>query len=420
MFNQTSETSRLVQAKISRRQRVKGVTGMAILAECPICHRKQATKNKVCSCGEDLVRAKRSKRVRYWINYRLPGGRQRREAVGYSIEEARDADGKRRGQKRENRIFDIKPEAKMTFEQLTEWYLGLGRVKALASYWRIKISLDNFNSELGSILVRNIRLSQIENYQQKRLNQGKAPATVDREVGEVKTMIYKAHNDGMVDDRIAMAFKKVKKVLKRNANARNTILPLDKFQRLLSESPPHLFGILATGFYTGMRKGEILGLTWDKVDLENRFVRLEATDTKDNEPRLVPICDELYEILKRQPVALHHGHVFTYKGNPIKTNFRRSLAKACERAEIPHGRKVKGGFTFHDLRHTFNTFMRKAGVAESVIMQITGHSTREMFDRYNTIDADDARDAIQRFKRFLGGNVLQSVDQNVDQEAKKG
>jgi hypothetical protein len=47
--------------------------------------------------------------------------------------------------------------------------------------------------------------------------------------------------------------------------------------------------------------------------------------------------------------------------------------------------------------------MRKAGVAESVIKEITGYSTGEMFDRYNTVDADDA-----------------SVTQTVDQEAKRG
>ena len=98
---------------------------MAVLAECPICHKKQGAKNKLCACGEDLDKAKRSKRVRYWIKYRLPGGKQRKEAVGYSVEEARDADGKRRVQKREKRIFDIKPEAKMTFKQLGEWYKEL-------------------------------------------------------------------------------------------------------------------------------------------------------------------------------------------------------------------------------------------------------------------------------------------------------
>jgi hypothetical protein len=57
--------------------------------------------------------------------------------------------------------------------------------------------------------------------------------------------------------------------------------------------------------------------------------------------------------------------------------------------------------------------MRKAGVPESVIMEITGHSTREMFDRYNTIDEEDIRRAIGQFQGYLS----QSVDQTVDQKA---
>ena len=51
-------------------------------------------------------------------------------------------------------------------------------------------------------------------------------------------------------------------------------------------------------------------------------------------------------------------------------------------------------------------------------MEITGHSTREMFDRYNTVDAEDARQAVDQLQSFL-----KSVDQNVDQaplEKKKG
>lgn len=71
------------------------------------------------------------------------------------------------------------------------------------------------------------------------------------------------------------------------------------------------------------------------------------------------------------------------------------------KAGIPYGRKVKDGFVFHDLRHTFNTNMRKAGVQDSVTMEITGHSTREMFDRYNTIDAEDQREAMKLLEVFL-------------------
>jgi len=54
--------------------------------------------------------------------------------VGTSIQDARAADGKRKGQKKENRIFDIKPESKMTFQELSDWYLSLEKVKALKSY----------------------------------------------------------------------------------------------------------------------------------------------------------------------------------------------------------------------------------------------------------------------------------------------
>jgi len=60
---------------------------------------------------------------------RLPGGKQRFEKMtgenATSLEFAKAADAKRKVQKRENRIFDIKPEAKMTFQELTEWFLGL-------------------------------------------------------------------------------------------------------------------------------------------------------------------------------------------------------------------------------------------------------------------------------------------------------
>ena len=63
--------------------------------------------------------------------------------------------------------------------------------------------------------------------------------------------------------------------------------------------------------------------------------------------------------------------------------------------------------------------MRKAGVSESVIMEITGHATREMFDRYNTIDEQDRRQAVKTFEAFLKAEKA-NVDQNVDQEAISG
>ena len=380
---------------------------MAILIECPGCHRKQARANKICKCGEDLDRAKQSKRLHYWLFYRL-GGKQKWELVydqetgepTSSLQYAKDAEGKRRSQKRENRIFDIKLDTTMTFNELTEWYLNLEKLKALSSYWLIKLSLKKFNSVFGDTIISKVKSSDLENYQAKRKREGLADATIDHEIGKAKSMINKAFENDMISGATLKSFKVVKKLLKRNANARDRILTAQEYEALFKNASRHLQGILATAYYTGMREGEILNLTWDKLDLKSRVIKLEATDTKDREPRVIPIGDELHEVLNAIPRPIHNLHVFLYKGKPIK-DLRTALRKACKAAQIPYGRFLKGAFVFHDLRHTFNTNMRKAGVPESVIMNITGHSTREMFDRYNSIDADDTREAIGQLSSYF-------------------
>lgn len=390
---------------------------MAILAECPVCHFKQAVKNKVCKCGENLDQAKKSKRVKYWISYRLPDGKQRRESVdsfddlnGYSIEDARKAESKRTVQKAEKRILDIKKEDRMTFNQLTEWYLGLESLKGKAYYSTLQINLNSFNSVFGNFIVNQIRPIDLENYQAKMKKKGYSDSYIDQQIGAARGMVNSAFGNDFISGEIIKPFSKVKKLLKRNGNARDRILTLEQFNSLMEKLPKHTKAILATGFYTGMRRGEILNLTWDKVDLKTRTIQLEIEDTKDREKRTAPICGELYRILSSIPRAIHDNHVFLYKGKPIKKDIRTGLKGACKDAGIPYGRNEKDGFVFHDLRHTFNTYMRKAGVHESVIMKITGHSTREMFDRYNTIDSEDTRKAVDQFQGYL-----QNVDQTVDQ-----
>ena len=298
----------------------------------------------------------------------------------------------------------------MTFQDLTDWYLNLEKVKMLSSHWRKEIAHRKFNAMFGNIVVNQIKPVDLESYQARAKMKGFADKTIDEEIDEARTMIKKAFDNGMVGGDTLRTFNNVDRLLKkRGANARDKILSLDQFKTLMGHLPRHAKAIVATGFYTGMRRGEILNLVWDKVDLHNRTIELEASDTKDNEPRKIPIMKGLYDILSAIPRPLHDNHVFLYRGKPLKT-LGKSLKNACEKAGILYGRFVKGGFVYHDLRHSFNTHMRKAGVAESVIMEITGHSTREMFDRYNTVDDDDTRKAVDQLQGFF-----ESVDQNVDQ-----
>jgi len=385
---------------------------MAILAECPNCRIRLSIKKKTCRCGQNIDTAKRSGRVKYWISYRLPNKKQIQQCVGsfeelnaYSVEDARTAEGKIKSLKKENRLLDLKADSTMTFDELTDWYLNLEKVKSLASYDTIKINLNKFNTVFGDMFVSRIKPADLENYQARRLNEGVAPGTVDHEIGKPKTMIYKAFDNDLVSGSTLKTFRRVKKTLKKGSDVRDRILSPDEFEVLMQNSSGHTKALIATGYYTGMRKGEILSLTWDKVDLVNRIIKLDADDTKDKEARNIPICDELYKILFSLPNRIQESdkdnHVFQYNGKAITRYIRDGLKKACKGAGIKYGRFVKGGFIFHDLRHTFNTNMRKAGVPESVIMEITGHSTREMFDRYNTIDEEDTRKAIEQLGGYL-------------------
>lgn len=257
---------------------------MAILAECPICHKRQSNKNKKCrSCGEDLDKAKRSQRVRYWISYRLPDGRQRRESVGalegldpYSITDARDAESKRVVQKKEKRIFDMLPESEITFDDLADWYKKLKQIKKLKSFRRISAILANFNGEFGQHLVNDIKATDLTDYQEKRLEQKASPRTVDYEISVVKTMVTRAFYDNKVDGRILKVFKPVERKLKPGSNARKRTLNFAEYLKLKAKAPQHLNVILTTSYYTGMRMGELLKLKWKYIDREAMFIRLPA------------------------------------------------------------------------------------------------------------------------------------------------
>jgi len=142
----------------------------------------------------------------------------------------------------------------MTFTELTKWYLDLESRKGLSSYDRLMDCLDQFNEVLGDRVINTIKPVDLENYQAKRKEEGRADATVDMEIRIVKTMIKRAFDNGLVGSETIRAFNRVKKLLKRNANARNRVLRKDEINALISLLPLHTRAILFIAIHTGMRK----------------------------------------------------------------------------------------------------------------------------------------------------------------------
>jgi integrase len=147
--------------------------------------------------------------------------------------------------------------------------------------------------------------------------------------------------------------------------------------------------------------------------LKDGYFNLTGTDTKTGEPRRVYFNGQVKEILERlgKVRSIIHNFVFTFKGKPLKS-IKDALARALKKANIAN-------FRLHDLRHTYTTNARKAGVDRTVIMKLTGHKTLSMFTRYNSVDEADARQALHLmegyFRNQISGNYCKSTA-----SAKKG
>lgn len=202
------------------------------------------------------------------------------------------------------------------------------------------------------------------------------PATVNREVACLKAVLNRAVRHGKL---LQNPILKVKKLPENNVRMR--ILTQAEFESLLDCCPSHLKPVVLMAYYTGMRRSEILFLTWDEVDLGKGFIRLPGDRTKTQTGRSIPLHPRIRETLSNLPRAIHTSRVFLRDGESFE-EFKRSFRTACRNARIED-------FTFHDLRHCALNNLRKAGNDYFRIMAISGHRTMSVFKRYNLVTEEE-------------------------------
>jgi integrase len=298
----------------------------------------------------------------------------------------------------ERKHLGLEKKREHTFGELVDWYQSLPRTDQARSIYKIRQHCRRLKEVFGNMKADEIKPSMIEAYQQKRLSEityrgaPYRPASVNRELEVMRRIYNLAIREDMV---IKNPCWKVTRLPERNA--RDRVLSQEEFERLIRELPRHAADIVTAAYYTGMRAGEIFGLTWDRVNMKEGYFNLTPKDTKTGEARYVYFNRPVREILERlrKVRQLSHRYVFTYKGNPVKS-IKYSLDKALERAGIKN-------FTLHDLRHCYVSNARRAGIDRVVIMKLTGHKTLSMFTRYNTVDQADAKEAMRRLDSYFEG-----------------
>lgn len=140
-----------------------------------------------------------------------------------------------------------------------------------------------------------------------------------------------------------------------------------------------------------MRSGEILDLQWAKINLERGFLQLDHGTTKNGQGRTIPLANEVIHGLKqwRRVSRLQYPYcpwVCHYKGVRLRRIPKRTWKETCRKAHMPE--KI-----FHDLRRTGVRNLIRSGIPERVAMEISGHRTRSVFDRYNIVSEGDLMQA---------------------------
>lgn len=265
----------------------------------------------------------------------------------------------------------IKRIPNYTFSQLAEEYLKW--CERQRSFRSKKGFILQLTETFGNIPLRHLNTKLIEQFQTDRLNKGNKPATVNRLLATLKHCIHKGYQWEMLSEETLKRIRQVR-LLEEN-NRRLRYLSKEECQSLINACNGNTKAIVITALNTGMRKGEILSLKWDNVDLKHGFILLDIT--KNGERREIPVNDTLRGVLQGITRRLDIPYVFhdNITGKPyqdVKRSFNTALRKTGIR-----------DFHFHDLRHTFASHLIMAGVDITTVSRLLGHKTLTMTLRYS-------------------------------------
>lgn len=256
--------------------------------------------------------------------------------------------------------------------------------------------LKPIDAQFGSWRAVDVTGERVDAFISEMLDAGKAAATINRST----QLLAQAYKLAVDHRRLHLANIPAIRHLSESGNVRQGFFADWELRAVVTNLPDYLQDFTRFAYLTGWRRGEIASLLWADVDGES--VQLRAENSKNGCARTVPISGELVEIIHRRRAARHvktktgvmlADLVFHHDGHAI-VDIRKAWATATRLAGIP-------GRLFHDLRRTAVRNMIRAGVAEKTAMEISGHKTRSMFDRYNIVNEADKRAALERTGTYL-------------------
>jgi integrase len=280
--------------------------------------------------------------------------------------------------------------------EVIDEYLALKRAKAKRTVDEDAVKLGRFAAFVGrGTPVTEVTAQRIAQYDRDRSStlskRGAAlsPATINRDLAAVRHLLRLAEEWGYVDraPRVRLA---------KESEGRLRFLSEDEAARLLAACAAsknrHLRAIVTVALNTGMRRGEVMGLTWERVDFARGVLLLDHT--KSGRRREVPMNSAVYDALSSiDGGPKDEGPVFRKRGGATWGSIRTGFERACRDAKVHD-------FRFHDLRHTFASWLVMAGRNLKEVQELLGHRSFAMTLRYAHLSPDRLREAVTALERF--------------------
>ena len=332
----------------------------------------------------------------WWLSYYTETGQHVCESSGIkdgpgARKAARDKLDAKIGQRAEGRL--MVGADRVTFEALMGLVENDYKANQRRSLDKVLYRQRHLAKAFAGFKAKDIGLDEIRAYVARRQEEHASNGEINRELDTLR----RGFNLALQSEKIARA-PKVPRL--KEAAPRAGFFEQADFDAVLPHLPEYLQPPMTFAYCTGWRcRSEVLKLPWRNVDFEAGTIRLDVGTTKTDDGRLIYMSAALRHLLEAQrqrTLAVQRdtgriiGLVFHNQGEPI-ANYYKAWHRACRAAGL-------SGKIPHDFRRTAVRNMVRAGIPERVAMQMAGHRTRSVFDRYHIVSEGDLRDAARRLE----------------------
>ncbi len=302
----------------------------------------------------------------------------------------------RLAQSRAGMILD--PELPPLFRDFGEEFLGHTKSEMRPNTSRCyRVSLGSLKPWFGSKRLDEINAGQIEQFKQSRLEQGRSPSTVNRDLACLRRILLFAVKLDLILTTPFVAHK----VSFLRENGRERILSFEEERRYLAAATQPLRDVARLIFEMGLRPGEVCSIRREDVHLfaATPFLHVPFGKTK-NAVRDVPFTERAKEVLRRRsaeaqgeyffPLRVGNGHDWACPMNELQPAHAAALAES----------KIVPPFRIYDLRHTYGTRAVEGGTDPLTLMRLMGHADLKTTARYVHLSKRHLAEAQAKIERY--------------------